>query len=212
MGLKLYLVRHGQTDHSRENAFCGALDAPLTADGHRMAEALAEHWGHLPLQAIYASNKTRAIHTATPIAKRLGLTVKVDADLREIEYGKWEGLGEEQVQGDQPGAFKAWQDHPDLISPPGGENAVQIAARANAAIARIRAAHSDGAVMAVSHKATIRILVCSLLGIPVGEFRRRIAQPVAAVNVIEFKATGALVHLLGETAYLPEALRGARGT
>lgn len=212
MALKLYLVRHGQTDHSRENAFCGALDAPLTADGHRMAAALAEHWGHLPLQAVYASNKRRAIDTASPIAARLGLTVQVDADLREIEYGAWEGLGEEQVLGDQPAAFKAWQEHPDLISPPGGENAVQIAARANAAIARIRAVHADGAVMVVSHKATIRILLCSLLGIPVGEFRRRIAQPVAAVNIVELKSTGALLHLLGETAYLPDDLRGARGT
>lgn len=210
--LTIYFVRHGQTAHSRENAFCGALDAPLTPDGHRMAEALAEHWSHLPFQAVYASNKARAIQTATPIANRLKLPVQVEPGLREIEYGAWEGLSEDEVERDHPGAFKAWGDHPDLNPPPGGETAVQIAERALAAVEHIKHKHPDGAVLAVSHKATLRILVCAFLGIPVGEFRRRIAMPVAAVSAVQFKNSGPLLKFLGDTYYLPEELRGARGT
>jgi len=210
--LSIYFVRHGQTAHSRENSFSGTLDVPLTESGHRMAQALAEHWGHLPLQAVYASNKSRAIATATPIANLLKLPVQVDRDLREIEYGAWEGLSEDEVERSHPGAFEAWSDHPDLVPPPGGETAVQIAERAMASIARIRATHTEGSVMVVSHKATLRILMCAFLGIPVGDFRRRIGMPVAAVSAVDFKSSGPLLKLLGDTTYLPEDLRGARGT
>ena len=66
--------------------------------------------------------------------------------------------------------------------------------------------------MAVSHKATIRILVCHLLGIPIGEFRRRIAMPVCAVTAFEFRSGGPMVKYLGSVSHLPEDLRAARGT
>lgn len=210
--LTIYFARHGQTAHSRENAFCGALDAPLTPDGLRMAEALAEHWCHLPLQAVYASNKARAVQTATPIANRLKLPVQVDAGLREIEYGQWEGLLEDEAERADPAGFAAWREHPDKVAPPGGETALQIAQRALAAIEKIKAHHAEGAVLVVSHKATLRILTCAFLGIPVGEFRRKIAMPVAAVSAVDFKSTGPQLRFLGDTSYLPEDLRGARGT
>jgi len=67
-------------------------------------------------------------------------------------------------------------------------------------------------VMVVSHKATLRILICAFLGVPVGEFRRRIGMPVAAVSAVAFKSTGPLLEFLGNTQYLPDDLRGARGT
>ena len=210
--LTIYFVRHGQTAQSRENTFCGALDVPLTDSGHRMAQAVAEHWSHLPFQAVYASNKSRAIATATPIANKLKLPVQVDEGLREIEYGAWEGLNEDEVERAHPGAFKAWSDHPDQVPPPGGETAIQIAERSMAAISRIRAKHGEGSVMVVSHKATLRILMCAFLGIPVGDFRRRIGMPVAGVSAVDFKSSGPLLKLLGDTTYLPEDLRGARGT
>jgi broad specificity phosphatase PhoE len=210
--LTIYFARHGQTEHSRENSFCGTLHAPLTPDGHRMAEALAEHWSHLPIQAVYASDRSRAIDTARPIAKRLNLTVQVEPGLGEIAYGEWEGRSEDEVEREQPEAFRAWHAHPDLVAPPGGETALQIEKRALAAIERIRGKAPDGAVLVVSHKATLRILICAFLGIPVGEFRRKIGMPVAAVSAVEFKSSGPLLKFLGDTQYLPEDLRGARGT
>jgi probable phosphoglycerate mutase len=210
--LTLYLVRHGQTDHSRENAFCGTSDIPLTPDGHRMAKALAEHYGHIPFKAIYASTKIRAVQTATPLAETLKLPVQKDAGLVEIAYGDWEDQSEDEVAKNQPELFKAWSDHPDVHGPPNGETGYQIVARASAAIERIRAAVPDGQALLVSHKATLRILICHFLGVPIGEFRRRIAMPVAAVSAVEFKSGGPLLKFLGDTSHLPDDLRGARGT
>ena len=210
--LTLFLARHGQTSHSRENALCGALDVPLTPEGARMAEALAEEYSHLPFKAVYASPMIRAVATAKPLADRLKLTVQTDPGLVEIHYGEWEDKAEDEVAKEHPERFKAWGDHPDVVGPPGGETGYQIAARATAAIDRIRTQVGDGHVMVVSHKATLRILTCHLLGIPIGEFRRRIAMPVCAVTAFELKSTGPLLKYLGSVSHLPEDLRAARGT
>ena len=120
-----------------------------------------------------------------------------DPGLVEIHYGEWEDRSEDDVQKEQPERFKAWGDHPDVVGPPGGETGYQIAARATAALDRIRTQVGDGHVMVVSHKATLRILICHLLGIPIGEFRRRIGMPVCAVSAFELKPSGPLVKYLG---------------
>jgi broad specificity phosphatase PhoE len=210
--LTLFLVRHGQTDHSRENQLCGSLDIPLTPDGHRMAQALAEEYSHIPFKAIFASPMIRAVDTAKPLADKLKLPVHTDPGLVEISYGEWEDRAEDEVEATQPERFKAWGAHPDVVGPPGGETGYQIAARATAAIDRIRAQAPDGHVMVVSHKATLRILVCHLLGIPIGEFRRRIGMPVCAVTAFELRPAGPLLKYHGSVSHLPEDLRGARGT
>jgi probable phosphoglycerate mutase len=210
--LTIYFARHGQTAHSRENSFCGSLDVDLTPDGERMALAIAEHYGHIPFKALYASDKRRAQATAKPMAELLKLKVNTDPGLAEIAYGEWEGLSEDEVHSQRPDAFNAWSDHPDVVGPPGGETAYQIASRASGAIQRIRTSHPDGSVMVFSHKATLRILMCHFLGVPVGEFRRRIAMPVGAVSAVEFKSTGPLLKFLADTSHIPPELRSAKGT
>ena len=81
--LTLFLARHGQTSHSRENALCGSLDIPLTAEGDRMAVALAEEYSHLPFKAIFSSPMIRAVKTAQPLADRLKVPVQTDPGLVE---------------------------------------------------------------------------------------------------------------------------------
>src|SRR6185312_15004882 len=86
--------------------------------------------------------------------------------LGEIAYGEWDGRPEAEVERDDAARFHAWSAHPGRVAPPGGESGAEIAARAMAAVERIRARHADGGkVLVVSHKATLRVLVCALLGI-----------------------------------------------
>jgi probable phosphoglycerate mutase len=210
--LTLYLVRHGQTDCSRENRFCGAIDVPLNDAGREMAEALAEAYATEKWDAIYASPLSRARKTAEPLALRLGLPVLIKDGLREIAYGEWDGNLEADVEREQKEAFAAWSSDPAHIPPPGGETAVEIAARAMAAVAEIRAENPAGTVLAVAHKATIRILVCALMGIDVSLFRKRIAAEVGAATIIEFKSTGPLLQSLNDISHLPPRLRHAGGT
>jgi probable phosphoglycerate mutase len=212
MSLTLYLVRHGQTDHSLANRFCGSIDPPLNATGLAMADALAARYGSEGWSAIYASPRLRTRQTAAPTAALARLEVQIEEGLREIAYGEWEGRAEAEVEREDAQRFSAWAAHPGRVSPPGGETAVEIAARAMAVIDHIRSRMSDGKVLVASHKATIRILVCALLGIDVDLFRARIAQRVGAVTVVSFKQSGPLLERLGDTSHLPLELLAVDGT
>ena len=210
--LSLYLVRHGQTDYSLNNRFCGMIDPPLNAIGLAMAEALGARYAKEPWAGIWASPLLRARQTAQPTATGAGIEITVDDGLHEISYGEWEGRAEKEVEQSDAERFKAWSAHPGLVAPPGGESGAQIAVRALAAVERIRAKHASGKVLVVSHKATLRVLVCALLGVDVDLFRVRIAQKVCAVSIIDFKPSGPLLQVLGDTSHLPDSLRTDEGT
>ncbi|MCA1664918.1 MAG: histidine phosphatase family protein [Myxococcales bacterium] len=212
--LSLYLVRHGQTDASLANRFCGRLDPPLNATGLAMADALAARYGREGFAEIVSSPLVRAQQTAAPTARAAGLPVTLDDGLVEIAYGEWDGRAEADVERDDAARFAAWAAHPGRVAPPGGESGADIAVRALAAVERIRARHAGGGgkVLVVSHKATLRVLVCALVGIDVDNFRARIAQKVCAVSIIDFKPSGPLLQILGDTSHLPPALRATDGT
>lgn len=196
--LTLHLVRHGDTDASSEGVLCGDLDIPLTASGKAQAEAIAPRLHKLGLTAIYVSPKLRARQTAEPITKLTGLTPKIEEGLREIGYGAWEGRKEAEVKATDPEIYAAWGVDPAINSPPGGENGYAIAARALPVLDRIRTENPNGHVLIVSHKATIRVLVCALLTVHIGRFRDRIACPTASLTSFEFGARGPMLVRIGE--------------
>jgi broad specificity phosphatase PhoE len=211
--LSLYLVRHGQTDASLNNRFCGRIDPPLNATGLAMAEALGARYGREGWAEIVASPLVRTQQTAAPTARRAGMPITSEEGLVEIAYGEWDGRPEAEVERDDGARLHAWAAHPGRVAPPGGESGDDIAVRALAAVERIRARHaSGGKVLVVSHKATLRVLVCALLGLDVDYFRSRIAQRVCAVSIIDFKPTGPLLQVLGDTSHLPPALLAGDGT
>jgi probable phosphoglycerate mutase len=200
--LTLYLVRHGQTDSSQIDRYSGELDVPLNDEGRAIAEALAARYAATPWAAIYASPKTRARETAAPLAKRAGVRVEIEPGLREIAYGAWDGKTQQEVEQRYPAEHAAWLRNPAFVSPPEGETGLEVAARATRALDAIRERHRDGNVLAVSHKATIRLLVCVLAGIDPNEYRRRLAQPVGGVTVFEFRETGPLLMRLADTSHI----------
>ena len=213
MPLTLHLLRHGQTVQSRDNVFCGAgLDPELTPDGLAMAQAFAAAYRATPWSAIYTSPQLRAMATARPLAEAIGMTPEVHDGLKEIAYGRWEGLTVEVVDRDFHDDYLKWTADPAWNAPTDGEPAVMIARRALKVIEEITARCRDGNVLVVSHKATIRILLCSLLGIEVGHFRFRVACPVGSVSVVEFGRQGPMLKVLADRTHLDERLRSLPGT
>lgn len=210
--LELVLVRHGQTDYSRENRFCGSIDPPLNATGMQMAEAFGAVYAAVPWTAIYASPRLRTQQTAEALTRRVGATVTTEAGLAEIAYGEWEGLRHDEVQTKCPEQYAYWTADVASRGTPGGETAFAVAARAAPVLEQIRSRHTEGRVLIVSHKATIRILVCALLGIDVRLFRDRLSQGVASVTRFEIKKSGAQLIQLGDVSHLPAELRGIEGT
>ena len=213
MGLILYFLRHGQTALSREDVFCGSgLDPELTPEGIEMAHAFAKAYRETEWHAVYSSSLRRGITTAQPLCDALEINLQVHAALNEIAYGKWEGLTKEQVSKQFQDEYTSWLAEPAWHAPTGGEPAVTIAQRGLQVIEQIRQRFTSGNVLIVSHKATIRIVLCSLLGIDIGLFRYRLACPVGSVSVVEFTSTGPMLKALADRSHLTEDLRSLRGT
>ena len=213
MTLSLFLLRHGQTALSRDDGFCGSgLDPELTQNGLQMADAFADAYRASPWKAIYTSGLRRSIDTARPLCDVLKITMRVRTDLNEIGYGKWEGLSKEEVERVYNDDYSNWLADPAWHSPTGGELAVSVACRALSVIEQITQEITDGNVLVVSHKATIRIILCSLLGIDIGSFRYRFGCPVGSVSVVEFTSRGPLLHTLADRSHLSEEIKALPGT
>ncbi len=209
--LTLYLLRHGETTYSKQGGYCGTLDPHLTPLGLEMAEAFATAYCHLDWASIYVSPKTRTIETARPLCQKIGKEMILREGLKEIAYGEWEGLLPEQVKDKYHDPYLQWLADPGWNAPVGGERAVDIARRSGEVIAEIQSTVPNGNVLIVSHKATIRIMLCNLLGIDVGRFRDRIGMPVASVSIVEMAKRGPLVHVMGDRSHLPDHLRHLEG-
>jgi broad specificity phosphatase PhoE len=211
--LTLYFLRHGQTPDSRANVFCGSgRDPDLTEDGVAMAAAFAGAYGDPRWTAICASPLRRAMQTARAVAAAAGMPIEERDELAEIAYGAWEGRTAEQVDRDFHDDYVRWTADPAWNPPTGGEPAITVARRVRGLIDDLTSRHESGQVLLVSHKATIRIALCSLLDIDVGRFRYRLGCPVASLSVVELAAHGPLLHRLADRAHLDDRLRSLPGT
>jgi probable phosphoglycerate mutase len=209
--VKVALVRHGHTALSYDDYFCGASDPPLSPEGREMAEAVGERCAAEPWAALYASPLARARETAEAIGRRVGLPVLPEPAFREMDFGEWDGRRASEIERAVPGLYSAWVEHPAAVAPPGGETAADVARRALPALDAIVGRHPGGSALVVSHKGTIRIILCALLGVDLDLYRARIGSPVAGLSIVEFRPTGPLVTLLGDTSHLPPHLRRTAG-
>ncbi|MBG1265226.1 histidine phosphatase family protein [Nostoc sp. WHI] len=212
MSLTLYFLRHGQTESSRNNSFCGSIDSELTPEGLKMAKAFADVYSSTPWTAIFSSPMRRTVETARPLCAAIGIEPQFRDGLKEINYGKWEGKTPEIISREYHDDYIRWSADPSWNAPTDGEMGVTIAARALQVIEEIKHLYSSGNVLVLSHKATIRIILCSLLGIDVGRFRFRLGCPVASVSIVEFTLHGPLLKVLADRTHLDERLRNLPGT
>ena len=198
---------------SRENVFCGrGLDPVLTIEGEAMAHAFAAAYRDETWTAIYASPLARAVATAAPLASAVGLPVRTRDGLAEIDYGAWDGLTVDDVDREWHDEYERWTADPAWNPPTRGETAIALAQRMAHVIEEITDAHMDGNVLVVSHKASIRVLLCALLGVDVGRFRYRFGCPVGSVTIVEFGAHGPLAAAVADRSHLDSRLRALEGT
>ena len=210
--LRLHLLRHAETEASREHRFCGARECALSSRGHEQVRRAAAYLAQQgDWRAIFTSPLERCRDMAGAVAAATGVPVTVDDGLREIDHGRWDGQREADVAAADPQAYAAYNQHPGVLGAPGGESGYQVAARALPVIEQIVGEYADGAVLVVSHKATLRIVTCALLSINIDLYRARIAHPVAASTVFEMRDSGPLLRILGDVSYLPPELRSSGG-
>jgi probable phosphoglycerate mutase len=207
MGLVIYFLRHGETTASETGGYCGTLDPELTPEGCLMAEDFAQAYASLKWAAILSSPLGRAIATAKPLSDATGIRIQLKEGLKEIAFGQWEGKTPVDVNREFHDDYVRWLTDPGWNAPTGGQKGIDIARRSSLVLEELENAYAGGNVLIVSHKATIRIILCSLLGIDVGRFRDRISMPVGAVSIVEMAAQGPLLHVMGDRSHLRESLR-----
>jgi broad specificity phosphatase PhoE len=184
---RLYLVRHGATQLTAEDRFSGAIGVDLSVEGRAQAERLAERLASEPISAVYASPLSRTVETATILATPHRLPVVQRDGLREISHGHWEGMSRQDVETQFAEEYAAWDSDPFTFAPEGGESGVAVLARALPVIREIVVTHVGQNVLVVSHKATLRLLLSSLLGFDERGYRDRLDQSPACLNVVDFK-------------------------
>lgn len=206
----LYLIRHTETPWNRRGRYQGRRDVPLSRRGRLQAWRLARFLARAGIGAVVTSDLRRARATASPLARRARARLLVEPGLREMDFGRWEGLTWAQVRERYAEQWAAYRADPVRVPPGGGESFVQLAERVSEAWQR--AARQAGArkVALVAHGATIRAIVCDLLGLPYGE-RRRLSVDNGSVTLFRLDGSYPRLVFLNVTCHLqpPPRERGA---
>lgn len=213
---RLYLVRHGATQLTAEDRFSGAIGVELSDEGRaqvrRLAHRLAEEAGREHVSAVYCSPLSRTVETAAILAAPHRLEPIHRDGLREISHGRWEGLNRHEVETRFPEEYASWEADPFTFAPEGGESGVAVLARALPVIREIVVEHRGENVIVVSHKATLRLLLSSLLGFDARGYRDRLDQSPACLNVLDFKdPVRARLMLFNDISHYQDRPRRARG-
>jgi broad specificity phosphatase PhoE len=184
---RLYLVRHGATGLTAEDRFSGSVGVDLSEEGRGQVRRLAARIADDAITSVYCSPLSRTVETAALLAKPHRLTPTHRDGLREISHGRWEGLTRREVEERFPDEYAAWEADPFTFAPQDVESGLGVLARALPVVREIVVAHPDETVLVVSHKATLRLILSSLLGFDARGYRDRLDQSPACLNVVDFK-------------------------
>jgi broad specificity phosphatase PhoE len=199
---RVFMVRHGATVLSAEDRFAGATDVALSDEGRAQTRRLAERLAAEKIAAIFASPLGRTIETASILAAPHSLRVQARDGLREISHGRWEQMTRREVEQKFPEEAAEWEKDPYTFAPEGGESGLAVTARALPVLIEIVREFPDKSVLVVSHKATIRLLLSSLLGFDPRRYRDNLDQKPAALNIVDFRgATRARLTLFNDTSH-----------
>lgn len=197
---QLFLVRHGQTAQSHDDAFCGTTETPLTAKGREQALHLSERLCKEPISALYCSPQGRARETATPIADALGIKVQTRHALREMDFGRWENRARSELAQEYPQELATWEHGSWLAHPPDGETQQAVIARAVPCIAELLTLHAGQTMLIVGHKTILRLLIGHVLNMSLPDSR---SLTMDAGSISELRVTGDQVQLIriNDTSY-----------
>jgi probable phosphoglycerate mutase len=184
---RLFLIRHGATASVAEDRFAGAIDIELSDEGRAQAGKLGERLASSELAAIYCSPMKRTMETATIVAAPHGLAPIPRDGLREIAHGRWEGMRRKDVEVKFAEEYARWEADPFTFAPLEGESGLAVMARALPIVREIVCKHDGKTVAVVSHKATLRLVICAILGIDARGYRDRLDQSPACLSILDFR-------------------------
>ena len=210
MAVKLLLIRHGESEGNVNRKFCGFQDVKLTKKGIWQAKRLAQRLREVKVDAVYCSNLSRARHTAEIVFQNRGMNINIVPQLKEINFGVWEGLTFEEVKlkfgyGEY---FNSWPENIDVKAViPQGESIIELNERVTKALNEILDKHNakknDETIAIVCHGGTIRVILSNALNIGLDKIWN-IGQDSTALNVINYYDHSAFVNLINDSAHLED--------
>ncbi len=166
MPVRLFLFRHGLTDWNEQKKYQGQQDIPLNNKGCKQAEKAAKCLSDRDIDLIYSSDLKRARKTAEIINNHHNLNIETKKELREINFGKWQGLTYQEIEEKYPESLKIWNRDPITNSPPAGETLKEFQNRVEKGFNNIIQGVKEGNIIVVSHGGTIKVFLTSLLEMP----------------------------------------------
>ena len=181
----LYLIRHAEAEGNLYRRIHGWYDALITENGYRQIQALEDRFRDVPVDAVWSSDLFRTRTTARAVCLPKGLEVHTDPQLRELNFGDWEGCSWEEIGRRWPEQFAAYSADRKNYAPPNGESYADMLRRARPFVDALRARPSAGAALCVCHSAVMRGLLAEEAGLEVGESYKKLKLPNGALAELE---------------------------
>jgi alpha-ribazole phosphatase len=192
---RLWLIRHGEPAEEVRHRCYGALDVGLSETGRAQMAQVAEYLRAEPVAAIYASPRSRALESARILAAGRSCPFEAVPDLREMDFGDFEGLTYDEIAARYSDLYRRWMETPTEVTFPNGEAFADMRVRVLRAVDAIRRERPGQTVMVVSHGGVNRILIAQALQMP-DHCLFRLAQDHASMNLLSFLDGSALVQLV----------------
>ncbi|HEY3811897.1 MAG TPA: histidine phosphatase family protein [Caulobacteraceae bacterium] len=204
MSTRVLLIRHGDVEGLKPARFRGRRDIPLSALGERHVAAcaarIARDWR---ITALYASPLQRCLKTAAFISQATQVEVQPLEGLLDLDYGDWTWRTHDEIEREQPDAWRLWHETPDEMRFPGGESLADMAERATGALRTVADAAPDGCIAFVTHDAVVRALVIQSLGISLRLYHRLTVAP-ASISELDLARGGPGLVRLSDTGHIDD--------
>ncbi len=156
--LSLLLIRAGATEYECQGRIQGALDIPLSEDGRQQILQVVDQVKDLAVEGIYVGPCQANQQSAEILAEQLHWKVKTVESLVNLDYGLWQGMLIDDVKTKQPKVYRQWQEHPETVCPPEGENISSVRVRLELVLAKLVKKHKSGTVAVVVDQLLARLL------------------------------------------------------
>ena len=199
MSTKVILIRHGETEWSYQKRYCGFTDIDLNEKGRQQAGRLLKRLSKEKIHKVYSSDMKRTVKSAKIVFK--DLPVEELLDLREMNFGIFEGLTYQDIMEKYPRVYGEWLESPLDIIIPQGEGLKSLARRVRKALRRILSQNSNKTVAVFTHGGPIRVILCDILKLGLKEIWQ-IEIWLASISITEFVKGRGKIHLLNDISYL----------
>jgi probable phosphoglycerate mutase len=192
--VRLLLARHGQTEWHGDNRYVSRTDIALTETGHAQARVLAHRAEREKVDLVLSSPLGRALLTARPAAAARNLEPEIDERLRELDFGEWEGRTLSEIRAQDPETVRRFEESAEHGFP-GGEPLHEGADRGLEVFAGLSRSHAGGTVLVVAHNTLLRLALCRMLGVELGQYRRLMPRVLnGALSEVRFTESGGALY------------------